>query len=314
MTVIDEGGGAGRPALLCVGDVDMDLVLRVPHLPGRDEKVGGDTMAWAPGGMAANVSVGARRLGTPARLVGAVGDDALGREALAHLGAEGIDLAHVAVRRGTATFFCVILVDDSGEKALVRAMSGAYLPRPDELTASAFDGVAHVHLTFTRPDLADRAIALARDAGARLSLDLEAADILADRAFMGRLVAEVDILFLSAQSRRDLEAALGPLAPKGEAMIVTTNGAAGARVETAGGTRAVHGHRVAAKDTLGAGDAFAAAFLHARLQGTDPGAALDLANAAGALSTLAYGAQTGLPDGPALQRFLAERRAGAADG
>ena len=66
--------------------------------------------------MAANVAVGASRLGTATRLLGAVGDDAMGREALEALGREALDVDHVVMRHGAATFFCVIMVDDDGEQ------------------------------------------------------------------------------------------------------------------------------------------------------------------------------------------------------
>lgn len=50
-----------------------------------------------------------------------------------------------------------------------------------------------------------------------------------------------------------------------------------------------------AKDTTGAGDAFAAAFLHKYLRNFGPAYALGFANAAAALSMVVYGAQTRLP-------------------
>ena len=73
------------PVLLCIGDIDMDIIIRVPSPPGRDQKVDGARVAQTAGGMAANVAVGASRLGTKTRLLGTVGDDAMGREALAAL-------------------------------------------------------------------------------------------------------------------------------------------------------------------------------------------------------------------------------------
>lgn len=272
----------------------MDLVIRVPHLPGRDEKIGGVPVARAPGGMAANVAVGARRLGTSARLVGAVGDDSMGREAMEYLAQEGVILAHVETRAGAATFFCVILVDESGEKALVRALSDTFLPNPTRVLPAAFDGVRHVHMTFTEPTLARRTVALAREAGASLSLDLEAADWVDDPDHMRELLSAADLLFTSVASRAAVEARLGPLQAGPGKIILTTAGARGAMLEHGAGTARVDGHSVDVLDTLGAGDAFAAAFLHAWLGGAASADALGFANAAAALSVRAYGAQTGM--------------------
>jgi ribokinase len=291
------------PLLLCVGDIDMDIIVRVERPPGPDQKADGRRVAQTPGGMAANVAVGARRLGTRVRLLGAVGDDAMGREALAALGTEGLDLVHVVERAGVPTFFCVIMVDAQGEKSLIKVLSDAYLPRPDDLNPEAFRDVAHVHLTFTEPALARRAVDLARQAGARVSLDLEAADLPADPSTVVELVRAVDLLFVSGQSRQEIERRMGPLSPEGRT-IVTTLGAGGARLETGQGTQEIPGHRVPVTDTSGAGDAFAAAFLHATLDGAAESDALRFANAAAALSTCAYGAQGGMPGREAVIRFL----------
>lgn len=295
------------PMLLCVGDIDMDIIIRVPGPPGRDQKVDGERVAQTAGGMAANVAVGASRLGTATRLLGAVGNDAMGREALVALGREALDLRHVATRPDAATFFCVIMVDDEGEKSLVKAVSPAYLPEPRDLTPAAFDGVAHMHLTFTRHDLAERAVALARAAGASISLDLEAADLPADGGHVAELIELVDLLFVSDHSRSHIEGRLGPLRARAARTIVTTLGGRGARSETVEATAEVAGHCVAVTDTSGAGDAFAAAYLHAHLAGAGPETALGFANAAAAISTRAYGAQDGLPTRAEVEEFI-ERR------
>ncbi len=296
------------PLLLCVGDIDMDIIVKVPRPPGRDQKVDGVRVAQTPGGMAANVAVAARRLGTPTRMLGAVGDDAMGREALEALAREGVDVAHVAIRADTATFFCIIMVDAEGEKALVKALSPAYLPMPDDLTAAAFSQVTHMHITFTRPELALRALRMAQEAGATTSLDLEAADVPEDGGRIRQLVDLVDILFISDESRAEAERRIGPLSATDGRTIVTTRGRAGARLERGAIVAEVGGHRVEVTDTSGAGDAFAAAFLHARLAGAEDAAALRFANAAAALSTRAYGAQAGSARRDEVDQFLDQQR------
>ncbi len=297
-------GDRTKPLLLCVGDIDMDIIVKVPRLPCRDQKVDGVRVAQTPGGMAANVAVAASRLGTLTRMLGAVGDDAMGREALAALTLEGLDLAHVATRKGVATFFCIIMVDAQGEKALVKALSPAYLPQPDDLTAAAFRNVAHMHITFTRPELALKAIEMARQAGATVSLDLEAADVPEDGGRVRQLVDCVDLLFISEQSRAEAEHRIGPITATGDRTIVMTRSSAGARVERGPRLLEVAGHRVKVTDTSGAGDAFAGAFIHARLGGADDASALRFANAAAALSTGAYGAQAGLATRAEVEHFL----------
>lgn len=298
---------ARQPAkLLCIGDIDMDIIVRVAHPPGADEKISGFPVARSPGGMAANVAVGARRLGTAARLAGAVGDDAMGREALERLRQEGLDLSAVVERPGVPTFFCLIMVDDSGEKSLVKVLSEAYLPRPSDLTAETFDGIAHTHLTVADAALSRRAVALALQAGAKMSLDLEASDLPKQSAPIAELISSVDVLFINTQSHAELTRRFGSLPVRPGAAVITTLGAEGVRLDRAGAAPiTVAGHRVMPTDTTGAGDAFAAAFLHAQLEGAEDTQALTFANAAAALSTSAFGAQVGLPSAADVLAFLA---------
>ena len=292
------------PHLLCVGDLGLDIIIRVPRLPGPDQKVGGREVARGAGGMAANVAVGAMRLGTPARLVATIGDDTTGREAEAHLAREGVDLAHLARRRNAASFYCVILIDPGGEKALVRAAGATFLPDPAALTPAAFEGVAHVHFIHPEPSLLARGIERAHAVGATVSLDLEAADIPDTGGALADLVDRLDLIFLGQESRATLEAMLGPLGDRRDLVVVTTRGAGGAEVAHMGRATSVGGHATAVADTLGAGDALAAAFLHAWLRGASPEAALKFANAAAALSTLRHGAQPGLPREDEIEEFI----------
>ena len=60
--------------------------------------------------------------------------------------------------------------------------------------------------------------------------------------------------------------------------------------------------RVTAVDTVGAGDAFAGAFTARRAEGLDLISAIQLANCAGALTTLKPGAQEAIPSRAATER------------
>ena len=61
-----------------VGSINVDLVVRLAHLPAPGETVTGGTFARHFGGKGANQAVAAARLGAAVTLVGAVGDDAFG--------------------------------------------------------------------------------------------------------------------------------------------------------------------------------------------------------------------------------------------
>jgi len=301
---------AAGPLVLCVGDLDVDMMVAVPHPPGSDGKVNGRKLAMGPGGMMANVAVAFARLGGRARLVAAVGDDAEGEGALKAVAAAGVDVRFVVRRDGSPTVLCFVMESPDGEKSLVRVASEAYLPRPADLRREAFEGAAHVHMTLGDPALTCSALDLAKAVGASTSVDLEAADVPSDARTLQSILADVDILFVG-RSARDAATQLLGEAPRGRSITVTTHGADGAAAMAGGLAASVAGVRAQAVDTTGAGDAFAAAFLHAHLGGAALADALRFANAAAALSTRGIGAQAALPT-EAETRAVLSQIAGAA--
>ncbi|MEV0201394.1 PfkB family carbohydrate kinase, partial [Nonomuraea sp. NPDC050691] len=106
--------------LVVVGSLNMDLTVPVTRLPGRGETVAGAAAVRAAGGKGANQAVAAARLGARVRLVGQVGDDALGRDLLAAVAGEGVDVSGVR-QAPAATGLAMIVVEDGGENMITVA-------------------------------------------------------------------------------------------------------------------------------------------------------------------------------------------------
>jgi sugar/nucleoside kinase (ribokinase family) len=285
------------PLFLCIGDLDVDVIIEVDRLPTRDGKVNGVVKQRAPGGMAGNVAAGLARLGSRVRVLGRVGDDADGAFAIESLEQVGVDTSFVSRLEGVATFSCISLLTPDGEKSLVKLMTSAYRPEASDVTEATLKGVRHLHLTsIGDPALCRRVVDAARSSGATASLDIERADCPEDAAALLAAIEGFDLIFCNAESRAFVDAALGrPLAGL-VAALVTTLGADGGQVETAEGRISLPGFAPKILDTTGAGDCFAAACLHARLAaGLDWSEALRFANCAAAISTTGLGAQSALP-------------------
>lgn len=292
------------PSVLVIGDLGIDLVMRVPLLPQSDEKITGEKVSQAAGGMSANVAVALARLGTSARLVAAIGDDVFATQVRASLEVNGVDIAFLCPRHNTSTFMCVVMVGADSEKVLVRLPSAAYLPAADELTLAMFEGISHVHLTLGDPSLTKRAIKMAREVSATVSLDLEAADLPLDPNVTAGILQDLDVLFLNKKTRDALNNYLASATIEGLKMVVTTLGREGSRCESNGQVFEQPSYPVKALDTTGAGDAFAGAFLHTYLQDGSLPEALRFASVAASLSIRAYGAQGGLPNRAAVEAYL----------
>ena len=103
-----------------VGSINLDLVATVPSLPEPGETLTSTSLSYVPGGKGANQAVAAARLGAEVRMVGAVGDDDFGGQAVAGLREAGVDLSRAQVVRST-TGIALIFVDEAGDNQIVVA-------------------------------------------------------------------------------------------------------------------------------------------------------------------------------------------------
>ena len=104
------------PFLTVVGSINLDLVARVARLPRPGETLTGGGFERFPGGKGANQAVAAARLGAQVRMIGAIGDDTFGEEAVVALRAAGVELE---LGRAATTGIALILVAAGGENQIV---------------------------------------------------------------------------------------------------------------------------------------------------------------------------------------------------
>jgi ribokinase len=246
--------------IVTLGDALLDVIVRL------DESLtaGADALARTqatPGGQAANVAAWVVELGEQARCVARRGSDAAGELVSADLEARGVELAGpVAGRNGIV----VSLVGADGERTMASDRGTATDLAAGELDPSWFDCKAlHISgysLLATPIDgAAVRAATLARDHGARVSVDLSAWTRIRDygpAGFRERLEElEPDVVFANEAEWEIVGGAYG-LAPT----AVVKRGARGLLV--LGEERIeLPARRSDVVDATGAGDALAAGFL-----------------------------------------------------
>jgi sugar/nucleoside kinase (ribokinase family) len=269
----------GRRPAVVLGDLALDVVLA----PARPLEHGTDVpgaVRLHQGGSAANTARWLARLGTRSTLVCAIGRDGAARALVAALRRDGV-VVRPARPPGARTARIGMLVDAAGERSFVADRGAADLLAPDDLRAAWFRGAGVLHLPayslLGSPlgDAATRAVALARAAGARISVDLASAAPLlaAGRQAAHGIVAAVgtDLLLTNAA---EAAAFLGSSDPEGllrfAPVAIVKRGAGGATLlaHVAGNhviRLEVATRPIAPADTTGAGDAFDAGFLAAWL-------------------------------------------------
>ena len=285
-------------------------------------------------GAEANVAVGLTRLGHSTAYVGRVGADGFGDAIRKRLRGEGVDTTHLATDQEAPTGLMFRERRGLGPAQVVymrRGAAGSRLTAADvdgAADAGVFGGARWLHLTgITSALSADaraattRAAELARADGLTVSLDVNlrrrlwsdetAAPVLRDLAARADvLLGSPDELAVVAGGQSDhdpVEVARACLA-LGPAVVVAKLGADGAVAVAREDPDDVIARPAVplavVVDPVGAGDAFCAGFIAARLDGADLGVALEMANACGAAAAAALGDQTGLPDRSELAAIL----------
>ncbi|HUS92554.1 MAG TPA: ribokinase [Phycisphaerae bacterium] len=296
---------ADKPRILVVGSINMDLVVRSPHMPAPGETVLGEGFVTSPGGKGANQAVAAARLGARCRFLGRIGRDTFGQALLAGLRAEGIDCTDVIPTDTAATGVAMIIVDARGENSIVVASGANHRLTPDDVfaRAEAFEQADAVVLQLELPLPTVRAaIEVARRYACKVILDPAPApqrlpEALCHVDVISPNVTEAEMLTGSktGEERADKNIAMDLIA-RGASAAVLKLGSRGSMVVTNDGKMArVPAFDVTIVDTTAAGDAFTAALAVEVAKGTDLRAAARVANAAGALACTRLGAQTAMP-------------------
>lgn len=303
-------------AIYALGSINVDLQVRAERWPDSGETLFVSDYLRVSGGKAANRAFLARKLGHPAVLLGRVGDDDLGGEALRPLRAVGVQLAGVAVTRDTPTGLSMIVVRPDGDKTILLApnANGAFTDADisgivEALRLAPDDSVLSVDLEV--PDFVVRAaLAEARRRQLCIILDPSPADKMRDEFYeyadwvtpnhteAERLTA---VKVTDAESAWQAARALMERGARGACVKLSDGGCVGIR----GDERfAVSASKVKIVDKTGAGDAFAGALAVAALEQQSTSAALRFAVATSTLAVTAYGSQAAYPDRARIEALL----------
>jgi sugar/nucleoside kinase (ribokinase family) len=258
------------------------------------------------GGSAANTLAGLAALGSRCAFIGQVADDQLG-EVFAHdIRAGGIAFATPARADEPPTARCLIFVTPDGQRTM-----NTFLGASQFLPATALDEtvIASAQVLYLEGYLWDpeepraamrRAIAASRNAGRKVAFTLSDAFVISRHGddFRALIAAgEIDILFANhvelaaLTGLDDFDAGLAALAPQ-VSLLVVTRGEEGAVAVQGGEQFAVPAEPIEhLVDTTGAGDLFAAGFLHGHVTGRPVGECLTLGAIAAAEIISHYGAR-----------------------
>ncbi|HBH12271.1 MAG TPA: hypothetical protein DDX29_03990 [Clostridiales bacterium] len=293
-----------------VGDTNIDLIIKVDHLPTHDEKVKGILIGKYPGGIIGNFCSAASKFGVSTGIITKLGNDEFGNLCKADFIKRGIDIQGLIQDDKLETYFCVVHLDDSGEKALTIVETSAFLPEKSDINFSYLRKAKYVHMTTLDVDLANFVFGEIKNNECKLSLDIEVTASKAKYEVWNSLLSKLDIAFpnlagLAALTETtDVDLGAKILLDHGVGMVVVTCGSQGARVYKEDYLFLCPAFPVDVKDTTGAGDCFNAVFLSCLSKHMPIEKAAKYASAAAAISIQTIGAREGLPTFDMVEKFL----------
>jgi len=302
----------GAPRILCAGIIVLDEVFRVAEFPRPDGKVQAEGFFRVNGGCAANAAVAIARLGGRATLAGPMGgpagEDENGDRVLKALARENVDCRFCQRVAGLATALSAIFMNARGDRTIVTyrdARIAATVPADPHAVVAAADAV----LADNRyPDFVQPICEAARARGIPVVLDGDRPTVKDEPLF--RLATHV--IFSSECLREttgvaDLGEGLRRIAANTGAFLAVSNGPDDIVYLEDRAVRRLPVFKIAAVDTLGAGDAFHGGFTLALAEGQNEVGAMRFGAATAGIKCSRLGGSAGTPSRAEVEALLAGR-------
>lgn len=287
--------------IVVAGDFNIDLLYNgFPHIPAVGEEVVASGFEIVLGSSAGITASHLASLGAKVAFIGVVGDDIYGRQLIDLLAATGVSTDYVKVRKGQKTGNTVVM--NRGDDRANLTYSGAMATLcEDDFPFDVIADTPFFHLS--NPFVLPGVLPFMTDLFKRIKKQGSQTSLVPQWDVTGQwnldfanLLPNLDFFFPNQQelmllTRSDtFEAAIKTVLDDLKHQVIMTMGRAGATVLTPEGQTKHPGYvNENPVDCVGAGDAFTAGYLIAKMEGRSNEGALEMAGQCGALSTFCHG-------------------------
>lgn len=289
--------------ILVVGSLNVDMVVRVPHMPAAGETILAEKADTVPGGKGANQAYAAGKLGAQTIMFGAVGNDRYAEIEKKSLQSAGVDVSRLIVRADFDTGLAWITVNDAGDNSIV-VVSGANKTLSEKDIADNDDLLHSCDIVLCQMEIPVQTVLCAARRAKELgkTVILDPAPVPKD--FPAELYTYVDIIkpnetelsLLTGAASSDYEKGADILRSRGVKNVIVTLGGAGAFVNSeTEGKHMLTVRPVPVVDTTAAGDSFTAALAVRLASGSSLLQAVRYANEVATIVVTRKGAQTSIP-------------------
>jgi ribokinase len=291
-----------------VGALNWDKQYIVDRLPIPGEEIVIKSFNESAGGSAANTIAALSRLGVDCGFIGNVGDDTEGERIIGAFREEGVDTSGIIKVPGISGTV-LAFIDSEGERTMYVDSGVNHDLRLDDISFDYLNNSENIHISSFAGDTSQKTIKSmpAHLKNVRISF---APGFMSWRGteFLQPILDKSTVLFLNEKEAEALTKGhvneAGPvLMGEGVEKVVITLGAEGCLLSNKDGVQKVGVESVRARDTTGAGDAFAAGFLYGELRGHNDLDSVKIGNFVASRCVQQIGARKGVPDSKAMQAF-----------
>ena len=305
-----------------VGILVADVIAEpVGGYPGKGMLDRVNSITVHNGGNAMTAAINLSRMGTPAAIVGMVGNDMFGTYLKGVLDNSGVDTRSLSVSQKVQTSASVVMLDETGERSFLHCVGANAAFSVSNVDFSVIEECDLVFVTGTYlMDTFDGAetvefLKRCKEMGKTTFLDVCWDAKGRWGALLNDAMPYIDFLMPSIDEAVNIAGETEPekiadvFMQRGAKNVIIKMGSKGSFMRLAGeavGTTYPVLKGITAVDTTGAGDSFCSGFLAAYARGMAPEFAIKYANATGALCVTAMGATTGIRTYEETIKFLEE--------
>jgi ribokinase len=299
--------------IVVVGSSNVDLIMKMDHLPEKGETVTDAVFMQVYGGKGANQAVAAARAGGKVAFVNCVGEDAYTPQMVQNYINDGINTRFVFQEENIASGHALIMIDQTGDNIISVAPGANNLLTPSKID-KALPIINEAAMIVMQYEIPEETIKYVIDLANQKNIPV-LWNVAPARPFDFSYIPKVNILVLNeveagflaempVENETDAEKAAEKLVAKGVEKVIITLGSQGAFVLTKDEKVSVPSFKVNAVDTTAAGDTFCGAFAVALVEGKSLKESLQFASAAAAISVTRIGAQPSAPKREEIDLFL----------
>lgn len=300
--------------VVVVGSINMDLVTRCKRAPKGGETLFGEEFSQVPGGKGANQAVAIGKLGTNVIMLGKIGKDSFGKDMLASMEKNGVNIQHIEEGE-KATGIAKIIVEESGQNRIL-VVAGANSEVDKEYVDRHLAAIKESDIVVTQLEIpietVEYTLKKAKEFGKITILNPAPARELSDEIiknsdFIIPNESELALITgMAVETEEEIKKAGKKLLDMGVKNLIITLGSKGSLHLNRDKCEFHSAYKVKAIDTTAAGDSFIGGVVR-ELNGDNISEAIEFGTKVSAIAVTKKGAQTSISTIEEIKNFRGEK-------